>query len=138
MQSEDIPEAEAGATDPGLPPASDPGTHAPWSIKLMAIEDRNAALAAAKRSKVSVGEWLALAIRTRIEFERGEHLPAVVAPPGPPATLDEIGRMIEMAKMLAEVSQKPPPVTVTRLAYRHLRERLTPGLPRSDRRRARV
>jgi hypothetical protein len=135
MNSEDIPGTVAGATtdaDDDIASATsettDPGTHGPWSIKLMANEDRNAALQAAKRGKISVGEWLGLAIRTRIEFERGEHLPAVVDPPPPPASLDDIERMITMAKMLAEVAQKPPPVSVTQLAYRHLRDRLTVGV----------
>ncbi len=49
----------------------------PWSIRGVEPEARNAALAAAKRDGLPIGEWLGRAIRSHIQGERRSVLPTL-------------------------------------------------------------
>jgi hypothetical protein len=84
----------------------------------MAVEERNAAVAAAKRNGVSVGEWLALAIRTRVQFEREARAPTLI-PPVEPASLSEAE---QMARLMTELhaSLGPPPVKAARETWKRV------------------
>jgi hypothetical protein len=57
---------------------------APWTIKSIAKLDSQAAVSAAKRQRLTVGEWVGMAIRRQIEAERAEAEPQMgeVIPPG--------------------------------------------------------
>jgi len=110
-------------------------TELPWSIKLMPMEERNAALAAAKRRKMPVGEWLALAIRTQIQTERnGNKLPAKISRRtiGEGLTLGEVERLVSMARDVAGASNMALPKGVQSLAFRYFRERMLHGAGTSD------
>lgn len=88
----------------------------PWTIKNIPPEDRNAAIAAAERERMDIGPWICRAIRTQIQADLGQdRAPVVVNGPLSPAptTLDDIGRMIELARELAAVTGKPAPRTIT-------------------------
>jgi hypothetical protein len=94
----------------------------PWTIKGIPPEERNAAIAAAERNELTIGEWMVLAIRTRIQAERSDHSPVPVTPTvqqsDPRSDLADIERMIAMARDLSSVTGEPPPKSVSRLAYR--------------------
>lgn len=116
-------------------PASLPETDAgirPWTVRGIAPEHRNAAIAAAERAEMTIGEWLSRSIRTQIQADRRASRAPVPVPvsdmPAPTSDtlsdLDAIERMIAMAQQLAAVTQAPPPKGMTRMAYRLLREKL--------------
>jgi hypothetical protein len=52
----------------------------PWTIKGIPPEERNAAIAAAERNDLTIGEWMVLAIRERIKAERSDRSPVPVQP----------------------------------------------------------
>lgn len=88
----------------------------PWAIKLMAGVDRQAALDAAKRARVPVGEWLGRAIRAYIDSERAESSGYDVFSPGQqlalsaphvPLTVGEIGQAVEIANRIADLRGAP-------------------------------
>jgi len=129
--AEDAPDAEQD--DRSGPP--------PWTIKRMPWEERNAAAKAAKRAKMFVGDWLAIAIRERIKAEQNAETglvrtekptPTLIAtritPPNDRPEVDDVVRLVAVARELAELTGKPPPRDVTRLAYQQLRVRLRGGL----------
>lgn len=64
----------------------------------------------------------------------GPRSPALVAAPDPTAGLDTLERLAALAAQLAETTGEPPPRSVSRAAYRLLRDRLgalkkSPGGP---------
>ncbi len=97
----------------------------PWTIKGVAPEARNAAISAAGRDKVTIGEWLARAILAQVKSDReGTRLPVVVGPPvRPMADLAEIERVVAMTSQLAGAGA-PPPKALSRAAYGLLKEAL--------------
>src|SRR4051794_4238948 len=56
----------------------------PWTIKGIPPEERNAAIAAADREGLTIGEWLTRAIRTQVQADhRSDRLPVALDPPLP-------------------------------------------------------
>lgn len=138
----------ASTADPEAPGSDQPskrrqagnGTRAPWGFKSFPFEEKNAAINRAAKHEMPVQDWVALAIRTRIQFERDqETAPAVVPGEGvvdhtplpalPPPSLEEVEKMIGMAKEMSDLTMMPPPVRVSALVYRHLQQRLAAGFP---------
>lgn len=80
-----------------------------WTVRDVPEPDRAAAVDAAKRRDVSLGEWLAEAIRAYIAAER-EPVGEVLAPlPAlPPLSLEDIARAVEIAARIKEIRGKPP------------------------------
>lgn len=99
----------------------------PWTIKGIPPEVRNAAIAAAGREKLTIGEWVSRAVRSQVQSDRQQtRSPVVVGPEvRPEADLAEIERLIAATAELAQAAGEPPPKTVTRAAYGLLRSRLT-------------
>ena len=98
----------------------------PWTIKNIPPEERNAAIAAADRDGLTIGEWLRRAIREKVQSDRQkDRAPAPVLPMSAPASdLSDIERMIAMAEQLARVSGGSVPKSVSRPAFAILRDRL--------------
>lgn len=97
----------------------------PWTIKGIAPEERNAAIAAAKRAKLPLGPWLSRAIRAHIKAERDTRgVPAPVAQPDPRRDLADVERLLAAAEKLANISGEPPPKGVQRLGYGLIRDGL--------------
>src|SRR3954465_7103377 len=85
----------------------------PWTVKGIAPEERNAAIAAADREGLTIGEWLTRAIRTQVQVDhRSDRLPVALDPP-PPSTSDrqsdlaDLERVVELAKTLASANGEP-------------------------------
>ncbi|HTB47056.1 MAG TPA: hypothetical protein VK741_25790 [Acetobacteraceae bacterium] len=102
----------------------------PWTIKGIAPEIRNAAIAAAERDNQTLGEWFSRAIPAMVQQQRARNrLPVMVVPPGRPdrlpADLGEIERVITLMASLHGVSNKPAPANLVRLAHGLLRDRLS-------------
>ena len=54
----------------------------PWTVKGIPPEERNAAIAAAEREGLTIGEWLTRAIRTQVQADhRSDRLPVTLDPP---------------------------------------------------------
>src|SRR5690242_11320915 len=83
----------------------------PWTVKGIAPEERNAAIAAAEREGMTIGEWLTRAIRSQIQADRqSDRVPAVVAEEGRPssdgqADLTDVERMVALAEKVAKANQ---------------------------------
>src|SRR3954447_22728020 len=79
----------------------------PWTIKGIPPEERNAAIAAAEREGLTIGEWLTPAIRTQVQADhRSDRLPATLDPPLTSASdrqsdLADLERVVELAKTLS-------------------------------------
>src|SRR3954454_16635267 len=92
---------------------TDRGT--PWTIKGIAPEERNAAIAAAEREGLTIGEWLTRAIRTQVQADhRSDRLPVTLDPPHSSASdrqsdLADLERVVELAKTLAAANGEPIP-----------------------------
>jgi hypothetical protein len=70
---------------------------APWAIRGIPAEARNAAIAASRREGITLGEWLDRAIRQQVKAERSQ-------PPGP--TLEEtIARLAESMTQQAQAME---------------------------------
>lgn len=96
----------------------------PWTIKGIPPEMRNAAIAAAKREKQTLGEWMSRAIRSQVQADRQQdRAPVPVAADRPEIDLTEVERMVTMAAQLAGAGA-PPPKSLSRVAYSLMRERL--------------
>jgi hypothetical protein len=96
----------------------------PWTVKGIVPEARNAAIAAAKRERQPLGEWISRAIRTQIQSDRQQdRAPVPVAAERPEIDLGEVERMVAMAAQLAGAGA-PPPKSLSRVAYSLMRERL--------------
>lgn len=103
----------------------------PWTIKGIPPEERNAAIAAADREGVVLGEWMRLAIRTKIKADRGAKGKGAVAARGakaPPMDLTEMERLVALVHQMQQSTGEPPPQSVSRTLYARIRERLnSPG-----------
>ena len=61
--------------------AAEPSDIKPWTIRGVPPEERNAAIAAADRSDINIGDWLRRAIRTQIQQDnQASRAPVVVGP----------------------------------------------------------
>lgn len=121
-------------SDPA-PARSDRDEIPKWTIKGIGPEARNAAIRAAERADMTIGEWISRAIRMQIKSDRASD-PARVpvrldaAPSDPaPATdptvgLDAVERILALAQQIAAASGRPPPRRLFSAANRLLRERL--------------
>src|SRR5689334_19461829 len=67
-------------------------------------EERNAAIAAAEREGLTIGEWLTRAIRTQVQTDhRSDRLPVALDPPAlsasdPQSDLADLERVVALAK----------------------------------------
>lgn len=95
----------------------------PWSIRGVHPEVRNAALAAAKREGVTIGEWLDRAIRSHVKSGRkhGENTSDNVV--RQVADLSDAERLVSMISRLAEAGA-PIPKSVASKAYAIIRDSL--------------
>src|SRR5690349_7964243 len=102
----------------------------PWTIKGIAPEERNAAIAAAEREGLTIGEWLTRAIRTQVQVDhRSDRLPVVTEIPASAkadrqSDLADLERVVELAKTLASANGQPIPETIIRATYSLMREHL--------------
>src|SRR3954447_25366316 len=84
----------------------------PWTIKGIPPEERNAAIAAADREGLTIGEWLTRAIRTQVQTDyRADRLPVALDPPLFSASdrqsdLADLERVVELAKTLASANRE--------------------------------
>jgi hypothetical protein len=85
----------------------------PWTIKGIPPEERNAAIAAAEREGLTIGEWLTRAIRTQVQADhRSDRLPVVTEIPASvkadrQSDLADLERMIDLAQKLAAATSEP-------------------------------
>lgn len=95
----------------------------PWSIRGVHPEVRNAALAAAKREGVTIGEWLDRAIRSHVKNGRNptENLSDVPVKQTP--DLSDAERLVSMIAQLSEAGA-PVPKSVSSKAYALIRDSL--------------
>jgi hypothetical protein len=102
----------------------------PWTIKGIAPEERNAAIAAADREGLTIGEWLTRAIRTQVQADhRSDRLPVPLDPPASlpsdrQSDLADLERVVELAKSLSSANGEPIPSGITRATYFLMREHL--------------
>jgi hypothetical protein len=102
----------------------------PWTIKGIAPEERNAAIAAAEREGLTIGEWLTRAIRTQVQADhRSDRTPVVTEIPASvkadrQSDLADLERMIELAQKLATATSEPILAGITRATYALMREHL--------------
>lgn len=91
-------------------PPDDDDIDGPWAIKVMPARERKMALAAAKRLKMPMGQYLALAIRT--QHDKEHEAPGVaVMPPGrmrqidgiDPPSIEDFERALDCAERLAQL-----------------------------------
>ncbi|USQ74726.1 hypothetical protein NF552_26305 (plasmid) [Roseomonas mucosa] len=103
----------------------------PWTIKGIPPEERNAAIAAAEREDVAIGEWMRMAIRTKIKADRGADGKGAVARrrgPPPPMDLEEMKELVALVVQMQQATGEPPPKTVTQTIWARMRERMkAPG-----------
>ncbi|NHN90276.1 hypothetical protein [Acetobacter conturbans] len=95
----------------------------PWSIRGVHPEVRNAALAAAKREGVTIGEWLDRAIRSHVKSVRkpGENTSDNAV--RHMADLSDAERIVSMISRLSEAGA-PVPKPVASKAYAIIRDSL--------------
>src|SRR5690242_4842740 len=95
----------------------------PWTVKGIPPEERNAAIAAADREGLTIGEWLTRAIRTQVQADhRSDRLPVTRDPPPSLASdrqsdLADLERVVELAKTLSSANGEPIPQGITRATY---------------------
>src|SRR6201985_1853864 len=95
----------------------------PWTIKGIAPEERNAAIAAADRQDMTIGEWLSRAIRAQVQADqRSDRSPVPVDLQGRAGSdrqsdLSSVERMIALARQIAEVNNSPIPRSITRTTH---------------------
>lgn len=97
----------------------------PWTVKSLPPEERNAAIAAAKRDGVTIGDWLARAIRHYVQH--GNKPPAATGPEVPEITPEQARAEVrELVSLISELSQAgaAPPKSVAAQAYGLIRQRL--------------
>lgn len=95
----------------------------PWTVKGLPPEERNAAIAAAKRESVTIGDWLARAIRHYVQH--GNKPPA--ATKEQEVTPEQARAEVrELVSLISELSQAgaAPPKSVAAQAYGLIRQRL--------------
>jgi RIO-like serine/threonine protein kinase len=95
----------------------------PWSIRSVHPEVRNAALAAAKREGVTIGEWLDRAIRSHVKSGRkhGENTSDNAV--RQVTDLSDAERLVSMITQLSEAGA-PVPKSVASKAYAIIRDNL--------------
>src|SRR3954449_112188 len=102
----------------------------PWTIKGIPPEERNAAIAAAEREGLTIGEWLTRAIRTQVQADhRSDRLPVVTEIPASvtadrQSDLADLERLVSLSEKLAAANGQPIPETITRATYSLMREHL--------------
>ena len=102
----------------------------PWTVKGIAPEERNAAIAAADRQDMTIGEWLSRAIRAQVQADqRSDRVPVPLENQGKPGSdrqsdLSDVERMIALARQIAEVNNSPIPRSITRTTHAIMREHL--------------
>ena len=103
----------------------------PWTVKGIAPEERNAAIAAADRQDMTIGEWLTRAMRTQVQADhQADRAPVPIGNAGIPAVdrqsdLSDVERMIALARQIAEVNKSPIPRSITRVTHSIMREHLS-------------
>src|SRR5262249_47224218 len=92
-------------------------THRGEPSLLMGIapEERNAAIAAADRQDMTIGEWLSRAIRAQVQADQRSDRQS---------DLSDVERMIALARQIAEVNNSPIPRSITRTTHAIMREDL--------------
>lgn len=95
----------------------------PWSIRGVHPEVRNAALAAAKRDGMTIGEWLDRAIRSHIKNVRNPRESPSDNIVQQVTDLSDAERLISMITQLSEAGA-PIPKSVASKAYSIIREGL--------------
>ena len=95
----------------------------PWSIRGVHPEVRNAALSAARREGLTIGDWLDRAIRSHIKSGRkqGENLPDT--PVIQATDLSDAERLVSMIAQLSAAGA-PIPKSVAAKAYALIRDGL--------------
>lgn len=110
----------------------------PWTIRGVPPEERNAAIEAAKRSDMNLGDWLARAIRTHIQNEnQSSRAPVPVGqvqtkPSDSATTLDSIERIAAQVQGLAAAGLPVSPAATRRVVAAlvgQLPRRPKPGSP---------
>src|SRR3954451_7885155 len=102
----------------------------PWTVKAIPTEERNAAIAAAEREGLTIGEWLTRAIRTQVQADhRSDRLPVVTEIPASAkadrqSDLSDLERMITLAEKIASANGQPIPPGITRATYALMRDHL--------------
>ena len=133
--SDDIDTTLTEDTSP--PPATPADADDRWVVRKVGQAERDGAVAAARRARQTVGEWLGEAIRAKIAAERGEgpgevlppqaQLPAVIEPGIKPLghmTIEEVGHAVEIMCQLATASEKKPPRRFVAQVNRLLSDRI--------------
>jgi len=95
----------------------------PWSIRGVHPEVRNAALAAAKREGVTIGEWLDRAIRSHVKSSRKPQENTSDNAVRQVADLSDAERLVGMITKLSEAGA-PVPKSVASKAYAIIRDSL--------------
>jgi hypothetical protein len=87
----------------------------PWTVKGIPPEERNAAVAAADREGLTIGEWLTRAIRTQVQADhRSDRLPVVTEVPASVkadrrSDLADLERLVSLSEKLATANSQPIP-----------------------------
>lgn len=80
----------------------------PWTIKGIGPEERNAAIAAADRADVLIGEWMCRAIRSQVKLDQRTDIASSGPSSGSPETSSEnftqIAQLIEIARGMQSLS----------------------------------
>jgi len=95
----------------------------PWSIRGVHPEVRNAALAAAKREGVTIGEWLDRAIRLHVQSSRKQGENTSNNAVRQASDLSDAERLVSMISRLSEAGA-PIPKSVASKAYNVIRDGL--------------
>lgn len=95
----------------------------PWSIRGVHPEVRNAALAAARRDGVTIGEWLDRAIRSHIKNGRNPVESLSDNTVKQMTDLSDAERLVSMITQLSEAGA-PVPKSVSSKAYAIIRDSL--------------
>jgi hypothetical protein len=102
----------------------------PWTVKGIAPEERNAAIAAAERADMTIGEWLSRAIRSQVQADLKSDRAPVPLGTGTRTSdrqsdLSSVERMIALARQIAEVNNSPIPRSITRATHAIMRDHLS-------------
>jgi hypothetical protein len=106
-----------------------------WTIKNIPPEERNAAIAAADRADMTIGEWMTRAIRTQIKADlQQDRAPTIVLPTSdqsaPGVDLGEVERMAEVLAKLHQAGAEVDP-GFSKVAYQFMKRRVSPTKPRN-------
>lgn len=118
----DYPPTTGGLCSEEGKPVSE--TVKPWTIKGLPLEERNAAISAAKRQGVTMGEWLGRAIRHYVQH--GNKPPAATTKEQEVTPEQARAEVRELVSLISELSQAgaAPPKSVAAQAYGLIRQRL--------------